>query len=204
VRRFVLLALLLPVAFMVLPSDMRLRIQSSWDRRIDRENGMKGANTSADGRWYGFLAGIEMFRDRPLLGVGIGNFKDYRVAKCDGIYLSAHNLPGELLGELGICGGVTFLLVVLGIWLNWRAVARMARSSLAPDIRGLRLLMLACRDAILMMAYASVTQHTLQRYHWYMIAAFGVLAIKLATPAQYGVGSYFEESEVEGESLVLV
>jgi hypothetical protein len=90
------------------------------------------------------------------------------------------------------------------MWLNWRAVTRIARSSFALETRALHLLMLACRDAILMMAYASLAQHTLQRYQWYMIAAFGVLAVKFATSAQCGSGSYAEESTVEGESPVLV
>jgi O-antigen ligase len=178
-RNLALVGLIGLLAFGLLPNDMRLRIRSTWDAGVERMAGFKGANTSAEGRWYGLLAGLEMFRHRPWLGVGIGNYKDYRVAKSSyPEYKSAHNLPGELLGELGAAGAAAFALVLLGMYGNWRQVARVTRFSAARDGPMLRQLTLACRDCILLMAYGSLSQHTLQRYQWFLVAAFGVLAVR--------------------------
>jgi O-antigen ligase len=183
------------IAFFFLPQDIQYRIESIWDDSVEAEAGMKGANTSAEGRREGLQAGIEMFTDHPLMGVGIGNFKAYRVAKGDGIFLSAHNLPGELLGETGMLGTLAFAIVLATFLVYWRPVRRLAKRSTDPTIFSMNELVLACRDCVIILVYASITQHTLQRYYWFLIGAFSVLAFRFARAAAREEQSLVEDQE---------
>jgi O-antigen ligase len=70
------------------------------------------AGESARGRITGLRVGAQMFLDRPLLGVGVGNFSvahamrysspDYRS------WLQAHNLLAQVAGETGLLGVIAF------------------------------------------------------------------------------------------------
>ena len=101
IRAVFLCMLAVAVLWMVTPAVQKERLSTLWDENAGPAN----AHASANGRWEGFLAAMQMVQDRPLLGVGIGNFRDYRVFYVDGIGLVAHNLPGQILGEVGLLGG---------------------------------------------------------------------------------------------------
>ena len=66
-----------------------------------------GADMSAHSRIVGLRNGIEMAIRRPLLGVGIGCFGPARGAWF-GWSIWAHNHFGELIGELGLLGIITW------------------------------------------------------------------------------------------------
>jgi O-antigen ligase len=182
VRRLVIVGCLLGAVFVCLPRDMQGRIQTIWDSSVEHDGEHKGAHTSALGRYYGFLRGMDMFRRYPVLGVGLGNYKQYRVDKLDGVYLSAHNLVGELLGETGILGGVSFLLVLVALGCNLRRIRRQLRDDdpAHPEVRALLGLRRACGDAVLLMLLQGLIGHNLQRYNWFWIAAFAWLAAHFA------------------------
>ena len=85
------------------------RFKSIWDPTA----GPMSAHVSALGRMQGLEAGITMFKRFPFTGVGINNFIEYRVSHIDGIPLNAHNLYGQILGEVGFMGAFSFSLMVL-------------------------------------------------------------------------------------------
>jgi hypothetical protein len=64
---------------------------------------------STPGRIEGYAGAAKMLRERPVLGVGPGNWSDYRERHMDGSRLLPHNLPGQVLGTTGLLGGVAFL-----------------------------------------------------------------------------------------------
>lgn len=80
-------------------------------------------------RYMQWDAGLAMWADHPLRGVGIGQFENYSVyygtnfIPFYGLRWSAHNTYVTLLAETGIVGLVLFLAVVLGalrgLWKGW-------------------------------------------------------------------------------------
>ena len=81
-------------------------------------------------RGYYWRAGIEMFRDNPIFGVGIDRygayFKEYREVGYPLNYgfnitsSNAHNLPIQMFATGGLIVGLTYLL--LNIFVVWRAI----------------------------------------------------------------------------------
>lgn len=96
-------------------------------------------NRISDGRYYLFRAGVEMVREAPWTGVGIGNFFSLlSVFYPEGIagravHEHAHNLYLQVAAELGLPG---LLVLVVPIWSALRRAAKLGRDPLA---RGLAL-----------------------------------------------------------------
>lgn len=74
-------------------------------------HGIHGGRSSSD-RYIGLVNGFEMFMKRPLLGVGIGCYAEARRLYFN-YYFYAHNLYGELLGELGLASLAWFAWIYL-------------------------------------------------------------------------------------------
>ena len=98
-------------------------------------------DTSLRGRTSENLAGLHMWRDNPLLGVGPDNFEiQYqRYSALIGIdprpeQRGAHNLYLESLAETGVVGALTFVAVfVLALAGAWRARSRLPGGGLLGE-----------------------------------------------------------------------
>ena len=70
------------------------------------------AGESARGRITGLKVGAQMFLDRPLLGVGVGNFSVAHATQYSPpgyrSWLQAHNLLAQVAGETGLLGLIAF------------------------------------------------------------------------------------------------
>ncbi|MEX1827182.1 O-antigen ligase family protein [Luteibacter sp. CQ10] len=76
-----------------------------------RMDELDAGEESAAGRVDAWYAGLEMFRDNPLFGVGAGNFTEYNE-------LTAHNSFVLVLAETGFAGFVLWLAFVgYGFWM---------------------------------------------------------------------------------------
>jgi O-antigen ligase len=111
---FTFIGLALLISWNYMPDDLQTRFLSTFYNDIGPEN----ARTSAESRLECFLHGMKIFIDNPLLGVGPNNFPltwDSR--------LNAHNLLGQLFGELGIIGVLSFtaMLAIIIIY-NFRII----------------------------------------------------------------------------------
>lgn len=175
IKYLLLVVLMLGVAWQLVPEEKQNRLRTLWNPSA----GPASATNSAMGRLEGFKAGIEMFQARPVLGVGIGNYKEYRVKNVDGISLNSHNMVGELLGEYGLLGGLAFFIMLATILAN----ARKARARGAADGGGgariLASLGLASRNTILLLLFMGISSHNLMRPNWIWMCAFGLLAFEL-------------------------
>ena len=101
--------------------------------------------------------GMEMFRDRPMTGVGLGNFVVAvpRYAHGEGMTskLTAHNTYVEAAAETGLIGlGLFLLLQVLAI----RAVYQAMRAGSASDSREIWLLAVAAESSMLAIVVAGL------------------------------------------------
>ena len=100
----------------VLPTASKVRFQSAWDWQND-------ANASS--RIMFWKAGLHMFADNPIFGVGPGNFSQVNYA-----HRAAHSLYIQALSESGLVGSIA----VLTLWiLFFRMNARTRKQILASD-----------------------------------------------------------------------
>ena len=118
-----------------------------------------------------------MFKRNPLTGVGIANHAEYNHEVLNGVAAQAHNLAGQVLGETGIFGTATFLLIILTILYNCRKIRRDAMTNLTPWKAQCTHLSLACRDTVILLAFEGIGAHNLLRYNWLWIAAFSSVAL---------------------------
>lgn len=103
-RAFVLLAVVL---FLLLP----LAGQKYLTHISTITHGIHSGRSSSD-RYWGLVNGISMMIKRPILGVGIGCYAEAR-KRYFNYYFYAHNLYGELFGELGIASAVWFYWIYM-------------------------------------------------------------------------------------------
>ncbi len=167
--------------WLVMPQENRNRFRSIWDPSA----GTHVAQKDADARVEGFWVGIEMFEDFPLTGVGINNGKRYRRENIDERWEQTHNLIGQVLGETGIVGGLTFSLMVIVMVFNSRRVRMLGeRNGSDLKLKALSRLGLACRDAVILLFFEGLFGHNLLRFNWLWFAAFSVLALQFAQSLQ--------------------
>lgn len=107
-----LLVFLLFFTWEYMPENFQERFLSTFMDDV----GPESAHRSAAGRMAGFIQGVRLFASSPILGVGPGNFP---LGWPEG--MNAHNLFGQLLGELGLCGLISFgIMLVLIVSINLR------------------------------------------------------------------------------------
>ena len=174
IRLAVLACILIVGLFVVAPEAQRNRLRTLWNPDIGPAN----ARESAGGRWQGLLAALDMVQARPLSGVGLGNFVAYRVSYLDGVGLLAHNLPGQLLGEMGWVGAVCFAWFLLVLWRNSR---RLQQSTAGVfELRHFWQFAMMSQLTILLLLFFGLSLHNALRYNWLWLAAFVTLASEFA------------------------
>jgi putative inorganic carbon (HCO3(-)) transporter len=126
----IIMALLLVVGItLVMPDAMKMRFQSALDPQQDR---------TAKERLQFWRSGLTMFRDNPILGVGITNFAPVRLEKytepgdTERIFV-CHSIYMQVLSELGLAGVIPFLIL---IFLFFRLNARSRKILLALGYKG--------------------------------------------------------------------
>lgn len=123
---FLMLILFLPGIFFVIPNASKERFRSVLDYKSD---------ATATSRIIFWKAGLKMFRDHPLLGVGLANFPKMRVAEYMDYEGPArayvpHSIYIQALSELGIAGVVPFL----ALWiLSFKMNSKTRKRLLAED-----------------------------------------------------------------------
>lgn len=114
-----LVGLTLMVSWDYMPKDLQSRFLSTFSD----EYAFQGHTADAAGRTKGFTHGLELFRQRPVLGVGPDNFRFTWPGREKGF--NAHNVYGQLLGELGAVGLFSFgLLLFMMYRVNARIIGR--------------------------------------------------------------------------------
>lgn len=169
---------IISVGWLVMPEEKKVRIQTIWDA----EAGPANAHTSTEGRIYGFEAGMKMFKSRPLTGIGPGseNFIRYRIEKGDGVNQQAHNLAGEVLGELGLLGTFAFLGLII---CTFRQFRKCRASELDSNRRDSFLSRLGAGGMILiaLMLVFGIAGHNFYRPIWLWLAAWSSLGYSFSS-----------------------
>jgi O-antigen ligase len=165
------------VIWQIMPLEHKNRLRTLWNPNA----GPQSATESAEGRSQGYLKGMMIFESNPIVGVGVGNFIDYRIRNIDNNPYNAHNLVAQLLAETGIVGGLAFLLMVLLTFINCGRIIKLNRASPDVTLKVLSGLAVACRYSIIILAFEGLGGHNGLRYNWLWIAAFSILALRFTT-----------------------
>jgi O-antigen ligase len=160
-------ALFLLLLAVALPGELQMRYLTIVDSNVGPEN----ARQSAEGRLAGFLRGVEIWQRSPLFGHGPGSF-----ALADNYGAQAHNLYGQVLGEMGVVGAAGLLALLACFALNARE-ARRLHAKLGGPRTFSALLVQAVGVSVFMLLLLGLAGHNMFRHQWQWFAAFQALAV---------------------------
>lgn len=188
IRNFIILGICLALIWIIIPDDHKVRFESTTEILSS-----SGGDLSAQGRIEGLKNGFKMMLDRPFLGYGVGNFS-IASGMIYGInYFEAHNLLGQLMGELGFLGLVSFGFFVFLIFKFLRA-ARLfyGRHNNIFELNTC----IALELNLLLLLFMGMGGHNLYRYNWVLLSALTVVLTKLMAKTDTKA-----EGEQPGESM---
>ena len=134
-----------------------------------------------EGRLIGIIHGIEMIRLKyHFLGVGPGCF---RIAR--GMYfghtMDAHNLYGELIGELGIPGTIMWALLIWNIYKNLKLVRERENDRKNDKIdQYLYYLSTGFLISLMVRLVVGMGSHGLYFFYWYILGAISIVCVKIS------------------------
>jgi O-antigen ligase len=165
-----LLAVAAPVCALALWYLIPGALQSRFETIVDPSRGPANAQESALGRVEGVIIGLHLWQENPLSGCGPGAW-----IPASGSLIHAHNLFGQVVGEMGTLGLLTFLGILLCFWLNLRKLRLIYRSH--PEWRQdfPHRLTQAIQSGLLLLLFLSTFGHTLFRFNWVWYGAFLVI-----------------------------
>lgn len=158
--------LLLAMVATVMPDQYKERFVSTADISSDT-----GAAESARGRLEGLEHGFKLWMQSPITGVGAGCYAVARGVEF-GIYMSSHNMLGELIAESGVIGLTAFGFFIWAVFTTLRRARRwLIRNGETADNR----MMYGLIDGI-MVSYGllfllGLAGHNLYRYNWFFFGA---------------------------------
>lgn len=129
-------------------------------------------------RILGLKHGFLMMLAHPISGVGIGCYHHARWHMFE-YPLWAHSLPGQLMGELGIPGTITFIVFLWLCYRNTRATRRLlSESGMQSDM--LYYCALAIEASLFAQIINGIAQHSLYLFGFYVMGALSVVLLRLA------------------------
>ncbi|VTS05631.1 O-antigen ligase family protein [Tuwongella immobilis] len=172
-RRIVLYGILAvlfsPVIFMALPESLQNRFHTI----IDPSVGPANAIESGQGRIDGFFTGMELLAESPLVGIGPGAWRPRTRS-----IIESHNLYGQVAGEMGMLGIVSFFGMVLLVYHNIRTMNKLRKRypPQSPDEEFLYRTARAVGLMFFMMLSLGMFGHNLFRYNWLWFGGILIIA----------------------------
>lgn len=164
---YILLALVFsPLLWFLIPAELQMRFYTI----IDPSVGPSNAKVSADSRAQGLWIGLALLQDSPVTGAGPGAW-----IPASGRMIESHNLYGQVAGEMGLLGVLSFLSIVLAIGANiWAIKAVYTNEGRPKDF--LYLMADAVGMATILLLFMGYGSHSLFRFSWLWYGAFLVAA----------------------------
>jgi O-antigen ligase len=160
------------VLLVAMPDQYLDRFASTVDTSSDT-----GAAMSARSRIDGFLNGAKLMLEHPLLGVGVGQYLMV-IGSEKGIWLEAHNLAGQLMGDLGMLGVIVFIAWLYTLFKN---LGRLKRHYAERGPAGFLMynMAVALQMHLFALLWMGLGGHNLYRYNWYVVSALVAAMISL-------------------------
>ena len=175
-HRFKLIPILLiavPVGWFAMSEEMQNRYRTVWDQSISET-----ANDNMQGRMAGFYGGLDNWSNYPLFGVGPAMHGPAR-----GSIMQAHNLIGQVAGELGTFGILTFLFMLTCFGINhyniWKNYKYLQEKNLGKEGLYCWRVSIAVMYAFIMLMLQGLGLHTAYRFPWIWLGAFQALSAML-------------------------
>ena len=111
-------AIAAPLIFIALPESLQTRFETI----VNPEAGPENARVSGEGRLIGLETGLELIQTYPATGIGPGSWRPATGSK-----LESHNLVGQLCGEMGLAGVLTFGAILVCFAMNLYAMRKLAK-----------------------------------------------------------------------------
>ena len=156
-----------PLAFVALPESLQTRFETI----INPEVGPENAQESGEGRLMGLTTGFKLWASNPLNGIGPGAWRPATGSK-----IESHNLYGQLVGELGSLGLVTFVSLLVCFWFNCRAMKRLREADPAWRNELVFTLPGAVGVAVFLLLFMGNFGHNLFRFTWLWYGGFLIIA----------------------------
>jgi putative inorganic carbon (hco3(-)) transporter len=160
------MAVLILGIWMAMPAEYKARYTTVENLKDDE---------SYQNRIISWKSGLHMFEDRPLTGVGMGNFsyanglKYWPIKNGVRIWLQPHNVYVQMIAETGLLGSIAFCVFVISmITTNKRMKAELKDSDVPP---WMKYFPTAAGFSILGLLFCGYSAHLLYRHTWYEIAA---------------------------------
>jgi hypothetical protein len=169
-KRFLWLALFTagaPLVFVAMPDSLQNRFETIVNPDVGPEN----AKVSGEGRIQGLITGLELWASNPISGVGPGAWKPATRGE-----LESHSLYGQLLGEMGTAGAVTFAAVIGCFLWNFRRVRAIRKEF--PEWRYALVSQVpsAVAVALFLLLFMGFFGHNLFRFSWLWYGGFLIIA----------------------------
>ena len=138
---------------------------------MNPEVGPENARVSGDGRLEGLVKGLELIAAYPATGIGPGSWRPATHSP-----LEAHNLYGQLCGEMGFAGVLTFgaILGCFAANLLWMRLQRRHDPAGPNDftyhVAG------AVGMSIFLLLFEGNFGHNLYRHNWLWFGGFLIVA----------------------------
>jgi O-antigen ligase len=179
--------LLAPLLWYAVPGELQGRFMTI----VNPEAGPANAQTSADSRIEGLRIGFALLRSSPLTGCGPGAW-----IPATGRGIESHNLYGQVMGEMGLLGCVTFAVLLAALFAEIVQIRRAYSVYPGRNCDFLYWLASAIGLAFVLMLVEGNFGHNLYRYNWLWYGAFLVVAKRcLAERAEYT----FDQGWVQAE-----
>lgn len=130
-----------------------------------------------EGRLSGLFHGINFIRFGHVFGVGPGCFALAR-GRYHGHTMDAHNLYGQVLGELGILGSIAWGFLIWHVFQNLR-YAKRKLSEMALEKSFYFYLATGLQISLLVRLFISMGSHGLYYFYWYIVAAMSAVLVVL-------------------------
>ena len=169
-KRFLWIGLavaLAPAMFLAMPAELQNRFETI----INPDVGPENAKVSGEGRMHGLNMGFELWGKYPLNGAGPGAW-----IPATGSDIESHNLLGQLVGEMGLLGVLSFGFVLLAFgWNTWQTRKVMkANAEWKNDI--VSQVPKAVFTTVFLMLFLGMFGHNLFRFTWLWYGGFLVIA----------------------------
>ena len=167
---FVILAL--PLGWFSMGEQYQIRFRSIVDPTVvDFEH--RGSESARQGRIRGFQISVNLWVNNPISGVGPGMQGFIRG-------LDPHNLPGQLMGETGTLGIITFLFLLSCFGINhyniWKNYKYLHEKDLGTEGLFCWRVSIATMYGVVSLLFQGLSLHNAHTFHWVWFAAFHALA----------------------------
>ena len=184
------LCVLAAAGWFALPESLQTRFETI----IDPSVGPANARESGQGRVEGFFIGLKLWGEYPIAGCGPGAWRP-----ASGALIEAHNLYGQLMGELGTVGVLAFTFLVVMLMRHLRQLTRLTHPARgACPHRELHALGKAMAMSTVLLLFEGMFGHNLFRYNWSWYCGFTAVALDACrSPAVVPAGEDVPEDESE-------